>query len=99
MNTIQNYKLIEGQFSPSDSINILFALFNSKINFHQLESFRAQELNSSNSGVSQHEQRAIELKEAYLLMKAIVNNASENNMDLEIHGTIKIVPVERMNKI
>ena len=40
MKKIEKYKLIEGQFSPSDSINILFALFNSKINFHQLEAFR-----------------------------------------------------------
>lgn len=95
MNKIQNYKLIEGQFSPSDSINMLFALFNSKINFHQLESFRIQETNSLNNGFNQHEQRAVELKEAYLLMKAIVNNASEENMDLEIHGSIEIKPIKR----
>jgi len=95
MSKLQNYKLVEGQFSPSDSINILFSLFNSKINFHQLESFRMQEKNGLNNNFNQHEQRAIELKEAYLLMKAIVNNASENNMDLEIHGNIEIVPVER----
>lgn len=97
MSKVQNYKLVEGKFSPSDATNILFSLFNSKINFHQLESFRAQELNSSNNEVSQHEQRAVELKEAYLLMKAVVNNASKNNMDLEIHGNIEIKAVKRKN--
>ena len=95
MGKVQKYKLVEGQFSPSDSINILFALFNSKINFHQLESFRIQESSSLNNGFNQHEQRAVELKEAYLLMKAIVNNASKENMDLEIHGNIEIKPIKR----
>lgn len=95
MDNLKQYKLVEGQFSPSDSINVLFALFNSKINFHQLESFRIQETNSLNNGFNQHEQRAVELKEAYLLMKAIVNNASEENMDLEIHGSIEIKPIKR----
>jgi hypothetical protein len=95
MGKVQKYKLVEGQFSPSDSINILFALFNSKINFHQLESFRIQESSSLNNGFNQHEQRAVELKEAYLLMKAIVKNASEHNMDLEIHGNIEIKPIKR----
>jgi hypothetical protein len=99
MKKIEKYKLIEGQFSPSDSINILFALFNSKINFHQLESFRIQETNHNSRLSSQHEQRAIELKEAYLLMKSIVKLASDNNMDLEIHGNIDIVPVKRKTKI
>jgi len=95
MKKIEKYKLIEGQFSPSDSINILFALFNSKINFHQLESFRIQETSYDAKTSSQHEQRAIELKEAYLLMKTIVNSASDNNMDLEIHGDIEIKQVKR----
>lgn len=95
MNKTQKYKLIEGQFSPSDSINILFALFNSKINFHQLEAFRINETNNNISMSVQHEQRALELKEAYLLIKSIVNNASDNNMDLEIHGDIRIKQIKR----
>ncbi len=99
MKKIEKYKLIEGQFSPSDSINILFALFNSKVNFHQLESFRIQETSNNSRLSSQHEQRALELKEAYLLMKSIINKASEKNMDLEIHGNIEIVPVERNNEL
>ncbi len=98
MTESEKYKLIEGQFSPSDSINILFALFNSKINFHQLESFRLQELSGSYNRFNQHEQRALELKESYLLMKAIVNNASNNNLDLEINGSIEIKPIVREAK-
>lgn len=76
MNKAQTYKRIEGQFNPSDSINILFTLFNSKINFHQLEAFRIQETSGNIKISTQHEQRTLELKEAYLLIKSIVNKAT-----------------------
>jgi hypothetical protein len=95
MEKIQKYKLIDGQFSPSDSINILFALFNSKINFHQLESFRIQEINSDNKKFIQHNQRALELKEAYLLLKSVANDAEKKNMEIKIHGNIEIKQVKK----
>jgi hypothetical protein len=98
MSNVQNYKLVEGQFSPSDATNILFALFNSKINFHQLESFRIQEQNFSNRDCIKHDQRAVELRDAYLFLKSIINSASDDSMDLEIHGTIIMQPVKRIPK-
>ena len=90
MSKIITFKLVEGQFTPSDSINILFALFNSKINFHQLESYKIQERNSNNKGFLQYENRIVELKESYLLMKAMIKQDSEKNMNFQIHGKIKI---------
>ncbi|MBK8366779.1 MAG: hypothetical protein IPL10_04995 [Bacteroidetes bacterium] len=98
MSKVQNYKLVEGQFSPSDATNILFALFNSKINFHQLESFRIQERNFKNRDNIKHEERVEELKDAYKVLKALINDASDENMDLEIHGTIILKPVVRIPK-
>jgi len=98
MSKVQNYKLIEGRFSPSDATNVLFALFNSKINFHQLESFRIQEKNFVNPDSRKHEERVEELKQAYKYLKGIVNEASNDGMDLEIHGTIIMKPVERISK-
>lgn len=98
MSKVQSYKLIEGQFSPSDATNILFALFNSKINFHQLESFRIQEKNYVNRESIRHEERVQELKEAYKYLKNIVNEASNEDMDLEIHGTIIMKAVKRIPK-
>ena len=98
MSSVKNYKLVEGQFSPSDATNILFALFNSKINFHQLESFRIQERNFKNRDNIKHEERVEELKEAYKVLKALINEASDENMDLEIHGTIILKPVVRIPK-
>ena len=98
MSKVQNYKLVEGQFSPSDATNILFALFNSKINFHQLESFRIQERNFKNRDNIRHEERVEELKEAYKFFKTLINEASDGDMDLEIHVTITIKPVVRIPK-
>ena len=98
MSSVKNYKLVEGQFSPSDATNILFALFNSKINFHQLESFRIQEKNFKNRDSIKHEERVEELKEAYKFFKTLINEASDENMDLEIHGTIILKPVVRIPK-
>ncbi len=92
---VTTYKLIEGQFTPSDSINILFALFNSKIKFHQLESFKIQERNINNKSFIQHENRIVELNESYLLLKSMVKMASDKNMDLEIHGNIEIKPIKK----
>ena len=92
---VTTYKLIEGQFTPSDSINILFALFNSKIKFHQLESFKIQERNINNKSFIQHENRIVELNESYLLLKSMVKMVSDKNMDLEIHGNIEIKPIKK----
>ena len=98
MNNVQNYKLVEGQFSPSDATNILFALFNSKINFHELESFRIQEQNYSNRDYIKHDERVVQLRQAYSYLKTIITDASNDNMDLEIHGTVIIKPVIRIPK-
>lgn len=38
----KEFKLIDGQFSPDEAKNILMSLFNNKIDYHQLESFRNQ---------------------------------------------------------
>lgn len=98
MSKSQNFKLIEGRFSPLDATNILFTLFNSKINFHQLESLRIQERNSKDKDYVKHETRVIQLKQAHDLLKKVITNASDKNMDLEIHGTIILKPVERISK-
>jgi hypothetical protein len=43
MSNLQKLKLIEGQFSPKDSREILMNIFSSKIQFHQLKNFGSQE--------------------------------------------------------
>lgn len=88
MATRKKYKLIDGNFKPSEAVNILFALFNSKINYHNLESFRIQEL--INTNFEHHDQRAKELKNDYLLIKKQINEASEQGCHLSIKSNVEI---------
>ena len=91
MGKSKEYQLISGQFKPSDSINILYALFDSKIKFHQLESFRIQEKNSGNTEF--HEKRIGELNKTYAAVKEVIRKASNANKNLEIKCNIEISTV------
>lgn len=91
MKSKKEYKLIDGNFKPSEAIHILFTLFNSKINYHNLQSFKITEL--AGSKFENHKSRADELKEDYLKIKKIINQASEQGCDLKIKSTIEIKPI------
>lgn len=88
----QHFKLIDGKFSPSESTNILFALINSKINFHALGAFSAQERGTDN--MAHHNHRIKELNDTYSDIKTIINFASENNLTLKINSKIEITLIK-----
>ncbi|MBL7936020.1 MAG: hypothetical protein JNM51_09475 [Bacteroidia bacterium] len=93
MNKLKKFKLVEGEFNPTDSNSILNALFSSKINFHQLESFRIQEKNSGN--VDYHHHRIEELKSAYSEIKNIIDTASSNGYNLKIQSNVELSFVKK----
>jgi len=82
------FKLIDGEFSPSEAGNILFTLVNSKINFHSTESFGITVRTSGDT--SFHENRIKELAQTNTDIKQVINYAAEKNMRLKINGTIEI---------
>ncbi len=84
----QNFKLIDGKFSPSETTHIVFALINSKRNFHALGAFTAQE--KCIGDVAYHNQRIKELNDTYGEIKAIINFAIENDLKLKIDSKIEI---------
>ena len=43
MNKIEKLKLIEGEFSFNEAREILTSMFNSKINFHNIQNWSSQE--------------------------------------------------------
>lgn len=88
----QSFKLIEGDFSPSDARNILFALVNSKINFHSLESFGISVRSSGDT--SFHEKRVKELATVNIDIKRLMDFAEANKLGLKIHSTINIELME-----
>ncbi len=93
MENQQNFKLIDGKFKPSEAINILYSIYDRKINFHQLESFRIQERNSGNADF--HTKRILELQESYSLLKNYINKGDSEGFDFQIFCDIKISMVKK----
>lgn len=90
-NNLNAYPLIEGMFSPDDASTVLFALINSKISFHQLESFGLQIRSGISSAHS--EQRIKTLAQMKRDIKQVLELARENGQVLEIHSEIRITAV------
>lgn len=88
METIHSFKLIDGQFTSSEARSILFALVNSKINFHSMESFGIRERTSGDS--SFHEKRIKELAQTNIDMKKMLDYAERNMLQLRIDGFLEI---------
>lgn len=82
------FKLVEGQFAPSEAGKVLFSLINNKINYHNLEKFSNQiRFNEDNP----HSKIRIEtLSAASAYIKDLINEASSKNMELKIEGVIQI---------
>jgi len=83
-----NYKLIEGDFDPNDAAKILFALVNSKINFHSMESFS----NHVRFGtkLKSQEKRIKELQQVNNKIKRLVDDANKKNKKMRITSFINI---------
>lgn len=82
------FRLIDGEFAPSDARNILFTLVNSKINFHSMESFGISIRTGGDT--SFHEKRIKELAQTNIDIKEMMDYANENKLRLKIKGTIEI---------
>ena len=82
------FKLIDGQFQPNDAMNLLMSLFNSKIEYHQLESFSNQM--RSGSDVSSSQNRIQSLTYSVESIKELLKEADLNGKQLKIEGLIQI---------
>lgn len=84
----QTYKLIDGEFDPSEAWNILFTLVNSKINFHSMESFGIAIRTSGDT--SFHEKRIKELMQTNKDIKKLMDFATEKKLRLKINAAIEV---------
>ena len=82
-------KLIEGNFTAPEAGKFLFALLNSKINYHTLEIFSAKE-RAMHSDTKHNEKRIEELKAAKEALKKIILSAEQKNQKLSVNSIIKI---------
>ncbi|SHN03059.1 hypothetical protein [Flavobacterium xinjiangense] len=82
------FKLIEGQFTPSEAGKVLFSLINSKINYHNLEIFSNQIRFDEENPHSKI--RIKSLSDAAEYIKELIKEGSLKDMDLKIDGAIQI---------
>jgi hypothetical protein len=82
------FKLIEGQFAPSEAGKVLFSLINSKINYHNLEIFSNQIRFDEENPHSKI--RIKSLSDAAEYIKELIKEGSLKDMDLKIDGAIQI---------
>jgi hypothetical protein len=82
------FKLVEGQFAPSEAGKVLFSLINSKINYHNLEIFSNQIRFDDENPHSKI--RIKTLSDAAEYIKELIKKGSLQDMELKIDGVIQI---------
>ncbi len=97
MNSIQQkFKIVEGEFSPSETAEVLFTLINDKIRFHNLKASEITE--RFNGDTSQSERRIKELQASKEQIKDMILTARDLGQTIQIRGTIELninVPTEK----
>ncbi|MBB1192574.1 hypothetical protein DNC80_02690 [Flavobacterium sp. SOK18b] len=90
------FKLVEGQFEPTEAGKVLFSLINSKINYHNLEQF-SNEIRFDQDHL--HSKRRKEtLQEASDYIKELIKEADAKNMELCVNGVIQIEMQPRLKQ-
>ena len=93
MENNHNFKLIEGQFDSTEAGKILFALLNSKINYHNLQAFSIREKYSGD--ISYLNKRVEALKAVCEELREVLEYADKNDMELKIDSIINIEMIQK----
>ena len=88
MNKIEKLKLIEGEFSFNEAREILTSMFNSKINFHNIQNWSSQERYGKDDETAQ--KKIPLLKNEIEKLEEIILEAKANNKKLVINSEIII---------
>ena len=88
MNKIEKLKLIEGEFSFNEAKEILTSMFNSKINFHNIQNWSSQERYGKDDETAQ--KKIPLLKNEIEKLEEIILEAKANNKKLVINSEIYI---------
>ena len=88
MNKIEKLKLIEGEFSFNEARGILTSMFNSKINFHNIQNWSSQERYGKDDETAQ--KKIPLLKNEIEKLEEIILEAKANNKKLVINSEIII---------
>jgi hypothetical protein len=92
MNKIEQLTLIEGEFSVNEAKEILNSIFSSKINFHNIKNWSAQERFGKDDAIAQ--KRIPALKTEMKKLEEILAEAKANNKKLVLSSEITISSVD-----
>lgn len=82
------FKLIEGVFTPSDAKKVLYSLIQNKINYHNVEILATQE--RSDGDVSHSEARVVSLMAMKGKLKELLDLATELNLEVSVGGSVEV---------
>lgn len=88
MEGTQNFKLIDGVFSPTEAKKLIISLINNKINYHNLEDFSNHV--RFNDNLSHSQKRILELQETKDEISNLIAFAEKQGFQLKINSTIEI---------
>lgn len=83
-----DFKLIDGDFTPSEAEKVLILLINNKINYHYLEDFSNHI--RFNNNLLHSKKRVVALNQAKEEIKKILELAKKNEINVIINSTIEI---------
>ena len=86
---VSNVDLIRGQFSPEEALDIISALIDQKINFHEVRKFQRWELDHDR-GSEDLDQRIKELKQEKKNTKEFLTNFLGSDKVITVSGLLDI---------
>ncbi|MFT5251695.1 MAG: hypothetical protein ACI87N_000682 [Flavobacteriales bacterium] len=88
MQNLNEFKLIDGVFTAEEATQVLTALINYKIDYHNREDFSNHI--RFNKDLEHSKKRINQLLESKNLLPTLLEEASLQNLKLKINGTITI---------
>jgi len=88
MENNHTFTLINGEFLPRESHEILYSVFKSKINFHKMRNFSFQERFGTEDQTAL--KRIAELEHTLELISKVINSAEKTGYQMKIKSDIMI---------
>lgn len=96
MKNTRNISLIEGRFNADEAKEVLLALYNHKIQFHEAKNFSSEIRFGKSDPVAK--KRLPVLKQNVRDIIDIIEEAEHENLDLEINAVINVSLKQKKNQ-
>jgi len=88
----KSFKLIDGEFTPTEAGQVVNALISSKLSFHSMQKFSNVERFGKDA--NQCEKRMAALKKLKLSIKKVLDAAEKKGLNVKMDGLIDITIIE-----